>query len=124
MTTSKRQQDVRHAQRESFLYREIASQVNKIIIDEPLLVDMQINRVKLSSDRGQVTVFFYTPGGKAAFDAKLPTLKLYKPSIRNAVAQAMQSRYTPQIRFTFDATYDKQCQVNDLIEQLKDEGKL
>ncbi|MCX5924872.1 MAG: 30S ribosome-binding factor RbfA [Candidatus Dependentiae bacterium] len=122
--TSKRQQDVKHAQRESFLHREIASLVTHVVSDDPLLTGLFINRVKLSPDRGRCTVYFFTINGKDDFDQKLPVLILYKPSIRNAVAKAMQSRYTPEIRFAYDSSYDKQRHVDDLIEKLKDEGKL
>lgn len=122
--TSKRQQDIKHAQRESFLYHEIASLITRLFADEPLLANLFINRVKLSPDRGLCTVYFYSPQGEQDFNDKLATLKLYKPSIRSAVAKAMQSRYTPEIRFSYDTSYDKQRQIDDLIEQLKDEGKL
>lgn len=122
--SSKRQQEVKHAQRESFLHREIASLVTRLMSDEPLLSGVFINRVKLSPDRGLCTVYFYMLGGKPVFDEKLPVLILYKPSIRHAVATAMQSRYTPEIRFAYDASYEKQRHLDDLIESLKDEGKL
>ena len=122
--TSKRQQDVKHAQRESFLYREVAPLVMQLIADNPLLSPMFINRVKLSSDRGLCTIYFHTPGGKEAFNKKLQTLILYKPSIRTAIAKAMESRYTPEIRFVFDDSYEKQQNLDDLIETLKNEGKL
>jgi len=122
--TSKRQQDVKHAQRESFLYREIAPLIMRLIADNPLLSPMFINRVKLSPDRGLATIFFHTPGGKEEFGKKLQTLILYKPSIRTAIAKAMESRYTPEIRFMFDESYEKQRGIDDLIETLKNEGKL
>jgi ribosome-binding factor A len=122
--SSKRQSSIKHSQRESFLHREIASVISQLVAQEPEFMDMFVNRVVLSPDRGRCTIFFHTMGGKEAFNKKLGKLILYKPSIRNAVAQAMQSRYTPEIRFAFDASYDKQRQVDDLIEDMKNEGKL
>src|ERR1700742_3935352 len=102
--SSKRQQEVKHAQRESFLHREIASLITRLMSDEPQLAGIFINRLKLSPDRGKCTVYFYALGGKPAFEEKLPLLILYKPSIRHAIATAMQSRYTPEIRFTYDSS--------------------
>lgn len=122
--TSKRQQDVKHAQREAFLYREIASLLSRLMANEPQLSGMFINRISLSPDRGLCTVYFYAPAGRDAFKKQLPTLILYKPSLRDAIAKALQSRYTPEIRFAYDDLYDKQRRVEDLIEQLKTEGKL
>jgi len=121
---SKRQQDVKHAQREAFLYREIASLFSRLMTNEPQLSGMFINRISLSPDRGLCTVYFYTTAGRDTFKKQLPTLILYKPSLRDAIAKALQSRYTPEIRFAYDDQYDKQRRVEDLIEQLKIEGKL
>jgi ribosome-binding factor A len=122
--SSKRQSAIKHSQRESFLHKEIASIISQLVSQEPEFSDMFVNRVILSPDRGMCVIYFHTLSGKEGFKKKLPTLILYKPSIRHAIAQAMQSRYTPEIRFVFDASYDKQRQVDDLIEQLKDEGRL
>jgi ribosome-binding factor A len=49
---------------------------------------------------------------------------MFKGSIRKALAQLIRGRYTPDLRFAYDATLDKQRHVDDLIDQLKDKGDL
>jgi ribosome-binding factor A len=122
---TERPSSIKHAQKESFLLREISSAFLRIAMDDSRLQGLFINRVQLSPDRGRAFVFFHVlSGGKEAFEEKFPVLVLYKPSLRSAVAKAMESRYTPEITFMYDAAFDKQQKVDDLIEKLKDEGKL
>ncbi len=122
--TSQRFRQVKHAQKESFFLKEIADLFLRISLDEKRLYGLYVSRVKLSPDRGKCTAFFHSPEGKSDFDEKLPILILYKPSIRSAIAKSLQSRYTPKLMFAYDSALDKQQQVNDLIDQLKKEGKL
>jgi ribosome-binding factor A len=116
--------DIKHAQKESFLMREISSQLLKIINDDPKLDGLHVTRVKLSPEKGRCTVFFSSYEGQEDFKAKLGQLILYKPSLRSAVAKAMQSRYTPDLTFTYDEQLEKTEKTNLLIEKLKDEGRL
>ncbi len=122
--TGKRQQQVRRAQKESFLLRQIADAFLRISLDEPRLHGLYINRVQLSPDRSKCYVYFHSPEGVDDFKAKLSTLILYKPSIRTAVAKALESRYTPELEFVYDVQFDKQRKIEDLIDQLKNEGRL
>ena len=122
--TNQRVRDIKHAQRESFLLQEIANFFMQIMRDEPRLQGLYISRVKLSPDRGSCTIFFYTPGGMDDFEDKRPTLVLYKPSLRTALAKSMHSRYVPELIFKYDEQVDKQRRIDELIEKLKEEGKL
>lgn len=122
--TKKRIQDIKHAQRESFLLKEIANFFRQITLDEPSLRTLSVNRVKLSSDRGICVVFFLAPGGKEEFEQKLSTLILYKPSVRNALSKALQGRYTPNLIFKYDEGFEKQQKLEKLFEELKEKGKL
>lgn len=116
--------DIKHAQKESFLTREISNQLLKIIIDDPKLEGLHVTRVKLSQEKGRCTVFFCSLDGQETFKEKLSQLILYKPSLRSAVAKAMQSRYTPDLTFVYDEQLEHTEKVNLLIEKLKDEGRL
>lgn len=115
---------IKHAQKESFLMREISSQLLKIIIDDQKLEGIYVTRVKLSPEKGRCTVFFSSLYGQEDFKTKLSQLILYKPSLRSAVAKAMQSRYTPDLTFTYDDQLEKTEKTNLLIEKLKNEGRL
>jgi len=122
--TNPRVREIKHAQKESQLLQEIGRLLIQIAQDEPILQGLYITRVKLSPDKGKCMVFMHSLGGLKEFEEKRPTLVMYKPTLRKALSQLIPGRYTPDLRFTYDATLDKQRHVEDLIDKLKDEGKL
>lgn len=121
---SKQQQEIRKAQKESYFYREVSTLFSRITIDEPRLTGLFINRVSLSSDGGTCVVLFLATNGRTEFEEKLPTLILYKPSLRSALAKTSQGRYTPNLIFRYDEDQEKADKINRLIDKLKEEGKL
>ncbi len=78
----------------------------------------------MSSDKGYCSIFFYTPGGLTEFEKLLEILKLYKPSLRGALAKSIQARYTPQLIFKFDEQYEKEEKMNQLFNSLREKGEL
>lgn len=121
---NRQQKDIKRARKESLFLQEISTFFLRIAQEEPSLQDLYITRVQLSTDYGLCSVFFHIAGGEKVFKEKLPLLILYKPSLRSAIAQAIQSRYTPELLFKYDEAFDKQKKVDELIEKLKAEGKL
>jgi ribosome-binding factor A len=121
---SKQQQEIRKAQKESYFYQEISKLFRQITIDESSLNGLFINRVQLSSDGGICVVLFLATNGRAEFEEKLPTLVLYKPSMRSALAKTSHGRYTPNLIFRYDEDYEKVEKINRLLDTLKAEGKL
>lgn len=122
--THNRVSDIKHAQRESLLYRTISNYFLQITFDDPQLKGLYVNRVTLSADRSMCTVYFQTEGGKADFEAKRKQLVLYKPSLRNALSKILRGPYTPNLRFKYDEQFEKQRKIEELFDKLKDEGKL
>ncbi len=115
---------IKHAQKESVILHTIAQLFMQIMQDEPLLEGLTITRVVLSPAKNNCTIFFHTLGGLKEFEEKRKTLVLYKPSLRKALAKSIHGRYTPDLRFAYDQQLDKQRHIDDLIDKLKDEGKL
>lgn len=122
--TKPRLSKIKHAQRESLLLHTIASLFMQIIQDEPLLAGFTVTRVELSPNKSSCRIFFHTQGGLEEFEKKRKALVLYKPSLRQALSKSIHGRYTPELRFAYDAQLDKQRHIDDLIDKLKDEGKL
>lgn len=116
--------NIKQAQKESLLLREISSLFMKASTDDPRLARLTISRVQLSSDKSSCSVFFYTPGGYKAFEELLEILKLYKPSLRSALAKSIKSRYTPELIFKYDEQYEKEEKLHQLLESLKEKGEL
>jgi ribosome-binding factor A len=121
---SKQQQEIRKAQRESYFHQEISKLFLQITMDESRLHGLFINRVTLSPDGGTCVVLFLAANGRAEFEEKLPTLVLYKPSMRSALAKTSHGRYTPNLIFRYDEDYEKVEKINRLLDTLKAEGKL
>ncbi len=120
---SSRISDIKRAQKESLLLREISQLYQQAAMDNPELLKVSITHVKLSPNKGLCTIYFYTPEGEAFFKDLLETLKLYKPSLRKALASTIASRYVPELIFKYDTQFEKQMRIETLIEQVKSEDK-
>ncbi len=119
-----RTRDIKHAQRESVLLHKIGQFFIQIMQDAPELQKLSITRVQLSPEKGMCTIFFHALGGLSEYEALRSRLVLYKASLRKALSQAINGRYTPELRFAYDAQLDKQRHMDDIIDKLKREGKL
>ncbi len=112
---------VKREQRKSFLLKEIATLVRSLSADEPLVTPLFVNRIDISKDSGICYVYFSTLTDEEAFYEGLKILKLYKPSMRKALAQAMKTRYVPDLIFRYDKTKEKERKVNLLLDEIQQE---
>ncbi len=115
--------NIKLAQKESLLLREISRLFMEKAMDDEQLRQVTINRVELAPSKAVCTVFFYTPEGAAAFREILEHLKLYKPSLRSAIAKKLDSRYVPDLVFKFDETFEKEFRIDQILQKIKDEDK-
>lgn len=113
----------KRAQKERLLLREISKLFMQASMDDPSLHDLMIRRVELSKDKSTCFVYFFSESGKEAFDERLERLKLYRPSMRKALADELQFRYTPNLRFVFDTKFEKQQAIEKLLDKIKEEGQ-
>ena len=113
--------DIKRAQKASLLLKAISQLYWEATRDDKELLGLFISRVELSQDKGMCYVFFYTPEGQEFFKEKLQTLKLYKPSLRAALAKQIPGRYTPDIIFKFDAQQKKIDHLEGLFESVKED---
>ena len=122
--TIERTREIKRAQKESLIFKELSQLLLQLSMDEPALGQLYINRVKLSPDKSSCTIYFYSPLGEEDFRKKLGILILYKPSLRTALAKTLASRYTPELIFAFDKQFEKQQRIEALIDKVKAEDKL
>lgn len=113
---SNRSRDIKQAQKEMFIRREMTTSFREITLEAKDLLDIYITRVVLSAKRGSVVIYFHGCT-EFEFGRKLGTLILYKPSLRTALAHAMKSRYTPELVFKFDDLYEKQYRLEQLLSE-------
>lgn len=115
----KRVSDIKKAQKEKLLFKEISQYFLQITLEDTRLKNLWINKVSLSADKGICYVFFFSPQGITYFEEMLEILKLYKPSLRKAIADTIRSRYTPEVIFKYDNQYEKVEKINTLIDTVR-----
>ena len=92
-----------------------------ISIEDSRLHQITVNRVELSADKGLCYIFFYSPQGESIYLELLPILMKYKPTLRKALAQDLQSRYTPNLAFEYDCQLEKQVRIERLLDKVKED---
>ena len=110
---------IRREQKKKALFRTLSILMQTISCDDPALSSLFVSRVELSDDGSVCYVYFSTYTTQELFDAMLPKLILYKPSMRAALAKEFQSRYTPDLIFYYDRIKDKERAVHELLDQVK-----
>lgn len=114
---------IKKSRKESLLFREICTLFAQAQADDTRLNGFFISRVELSDDRGLCRVYFYSPEGQAAFTDYLAYLKLFKPSLRAALAARVPGRYVPDLIFCFDDKAEKQARIDAILDRIKHEEK-
>lgn len=110
---------IKRSQKESLLLRELSKMVLGLTLDDAELSGLFISRVELSKNKGACIVYFYDPQGPEIFEKKKRRLILYKPSLRKGIAATLDGRYTPELVFTFDAVFEKQQRIENILEVVK-----
>jgi ribosome-binding factor A len=77
-----------------------------------------IPEVRLTPDLRQATIYVMPMGG-ADVAAVLEALNRNKRFIRGEIAQAINLKFAPDIRFQFDETFDEVARVGRLLDKLK-----
>ena len=113
---------VKREQKTALFMREISSLIQRLSQDEPILIKVYVTKVKLSADYKICYIYFSTySDNKADFDSALQVLKLYKPSMRKAVAESIGGRYTTDLIFLYDEAKEKERKILSLLDKVKEE---
>lgn len=123
MNNHSRLRDIKRNQKESLIFRIVSGLYMQASMEDKDVAGLMPTRASLSSDKSGCIIMFYDPSGIDSFKQKLERLKLYKPSIRKALADEMKSRYVPEIKFVFDAQFEKEQKINELLDKVKEEDK-
>ncbi|OGB83159.1 hypothetical protein A3F66_00145 [candidate division TM6 bacterium RIFCSPHIGHO2_12_FULL_32_22] len=115
--------DIKRNQKESLIFRVISDLYLQASLEDKNLIGLIPTRASLSSDKSKCFIMFYDPDGLEAFKKKLEILKLYKPSIRAALAKKIKSRYVPDLAFKFDEQFEKEQKIHEILDKVKKEDK-
>lgn len=121
MKISSKLSAIKTAQRESVLLRILGVLFEEAVRENADFQGWYITRVQLSQGKTVVYVYLYSEEGAAAFAPILEKIKIYKPSMRKALATELQKRFTPDIVFVFDEKMKKTLHMDNLLDAVKQE---
>ncbi len=108
--------------------KKIASAVQKYIaeillenyLDDPIISNVSIVSTDASGGLQFVKIFYYVRGG---IDLKLvdKTLAEAKDNIRYVLAQKMNQKYVPDLRFIYDDTLERAQHIESLFEKIREQ---
>lgn len=120
--------DVKRERKKALYLRELSLYIDTIAEEQPAVREIYLSRLELSADGGMCYLYFATitpvnpdAASEERFKAALEVLKLYKPSMRKALAHGLQARYTPDLYFMFDEKREKLDRINALLDQVQNE---
>jgi len=113
--------DIKRSQKESLLLRVISQLYHQASRDDKALQQAYVTRVQLSPSKTVCTVFFYMAEGEDAFKKVLHKISLYKPSMRKALAQEINGRYTCELAFRIDEQFEKTRKIERLLDSVAEQ---
>jgi ribosome-binding factor A len=123
MRISSKLSTIKTAQKESAILRILSTLFEEAIRENQELQGWYATRVQLSQGKSVAYVYIYSEGSTLTFSAILEKIKIYKPSMRKALATELQKRYTPDIVFVFDEQLKKTLHMERLLDLVKNEAQ-
>jgi len=98
--------------------------VARIVVEElrdPAIGFVSVTRCRLTRDLKIATVYFSVLGDKAQRQLSLAHLERAVGFVRRRVAQALNLRRTPELRFALDELHEHEQRVGDLLGEVMPE---
>lgn len=118
---SRRQQRV-----EALLRREIAQMLLRGELRDPRLQPASavgITDVQVTGDLGVASVYVDVLTEAVKIEAVLAALKAASGTIRRKLAERVELRRTPELRFAHDATIERGNRIEAILGELRDAGE-
>lgn len=121
MSSSLNLSHIKRSQKEAELFKHISAWITYASVEDKNLSGLFVSKVELTRDKGVCYVYFHMPDGEAKFKERLHIITLYKPSLRKALADVINARYTPEIIFKYDKKFVKKQRIEEILEKIKNE---
>ncbi|MEL6822464.1 MAG: 30S ribosome-binding factor RbfA [Calditrichota bacterium] len=112
--------------KESVRQRKVADRVREavsIVIDrkikDPDKGFVTVTKVKMSRDLSIASIYFTVLGDEKALEKSLAALNRAKNFIRHEIAQDLNLRVVPDLRFFEDDTMSYSRKIDELLESIK-----
>jgi len=99
------------------LIREEISSIIQRDIKDPGIGFVTILEVKMSEDLRIAKVYCSVYGDEETKQKTLEALKRSKGYIRFLIGKRIKLRYTPEINFTLDTTYDTVAKIEEILKK-------
>lgn len=107
----------------------ISAQIQEVIsgvivkkTKDPRLQNVGITGVKMSKDLSCAYIYFSVTGtGKKRIDEAQAGFNSAKGFLKKVVGSELKLRYTPELKFQYDAVLDSGQRMDDLLKKLKEE---
>jgi ribosome-binding factor A len=107
----------------SFIQQELAMIIMREL-DDPRLTGLpSITRVKVSEDLATADVFVTVMGTEGKQTAALNALKHSAGMMRSRLAEMMELRQVPYLKFRIDEELKKEREVLDLLRKIQEENE-
>ena len=103
----------------SGLIQQVLSEILKRDIGDPRLKMATITEVEVSRDLKLARIYFTTPSGKQKKDAAIKGFNSARGFIKRILAQEIDLKYMPDIKFFYDDSLEYGTHIDELIKLTK-----
>lgn len=104
------------------LIQKVLSEILKKDIGDPRLKTATITEVEVSLDLKRAKVYFATSGGKQKKKAAIDGFNSAFGFIKRTLAQELDLKYMPDLKFFYDESLDYGSHIDELIKSTKKEN--
>ncbi|MEW5802474.1 MAG: 30S ribosome-binding factor RbfA [bacterium] len=106
------------------LIREIISSILLEETNDPRIQFVSITRVEVSEDFKHAKVFFSALGSEEKKEEAFEGLRSAQRFIQRNLGRKLRLRYTPEIAFKIDESFERGMHIYELLGEIKNEEKL
>jgi ribosome-binding factor A len=103
----------------SGLIQKVLSEILKRDIGDPRLKMATITEVEVSRDLKLARIYFTTPSDKNKKEAAIKGFRSARGFIKRILAQEIDLKYMPDIKFIYDNSLEYGAHIDELIESIK-----
>ncbi len=100
----------------------IKAEISNILlrqINDPQVQEITVTGVKVTDDLRQARVFFVRMGQNACSDETMKGLHRAAGFLRKELGKRLRLRYVPEIKFTFDESFEYGDRINRLLTEIE-----
>jgi ribosome-binding factor A len=111
----------KRADRVGDLIREVISEMILRDLSDPRLETVTITEVEVTDDLKQARVFFSARGDQTREESAVQGLESASGLIKKKLGRELRLRYTPELMFKVDHSFEYGSKIDRLIQNIKEE---